>query len=53
MLIEIVLQSDDSAAAVIAHLVARGGEFVKDFYDNRFLHELESSGFVKELYGSR
>jgi ABC-type nitrate/sulfonate/bicarbonate transport system substrate-binding protein len=25
----------------------------KDFYDNRFLQELERSGFVKELYGSR
>ena len=53
MLIEIVLRSDVSAADVIAHLVARGDEFVKDFYDNRFLHELESSGFFRELYGSR
>jgi ABC-type nitrate/sulfonate/bicarbonate transport system substrate-binding protein len=25
----------------------------KDFYDNRFLQELESSGFVKELYAGR
>ena len=25
----------------------------KDFYDNRFLQELENSGFVKELYGSK
>lgn len=25
----------------------------KDFYDNRFLQELESSGFVKELYASK
>jgi hypothetical protein len=25
----------------------------KMFYDNRFLQELESSGFVKELYGSK
>ena len=25
----------------------------KDFYDNRFLQELENSGFVKELYGAR
>lgn len=25
----------------------------KDFYDNRFLQELEGSGFVKELYGTR
>jgi len=25
----------------------------KDFYDNQFLQELESSGFVKELYRSR
>jgi len=25
----------------------------KDFYDNRFLQELESTGFVKELYGGR
>ena len=25
----------------------------KDFYDNHFLNELESSGFVKELYNTR
>jgi len=25
----------------------------KDFYDNRFLQELENSGFVKELYATR
>jgi hypothetical protein len=25
----------------------------KDFYDNLFLQELESSGFVKELYGAK
>jgi ABC-type nitrate/sulfonate/bicarbonate transport system substrate-binding protein len=25
----------------------------KDFYDNRFLQELESSGFVKELYSGK
>ncbi|MBI2089574.1 MAG: ABC transporter substrate-binding protein [Deltaproteobacteria bacterium] len=25
----------------------------KDFFDNRFLKELESAGFVKELYGTR
>lgn len=25
----------------------------KEFYNNRFLQELESSGFVKELYGSK
>jgi hypothetical protein len=25
----------------------------KDFYDNRFLNELESSGFVNQLYGGR
>jgi NitT/TauT family transport system substrate-binding protein len=25
----------------------------KDFYDNRFLQELESSGFVKELYAAK
>jgi ABC-type nitrate/sulfonate/bicarbonate transport system substrate-binding protein len=24
----------------------------KDFYDNRFLQELETSGFIKELYGT-
>jgi hypothetical protein len=24
-----------------------------DFYDNHFLNELESSGFVKELYSTR
>jgi hypothetical protein len=25
----------------------------KDFYDNRFLKELEDSGFIQELYGRR
>jgi len=25
----------------------------KDFFDNRFLKELESTGFVKDLYGAR
>ncbi len=25
----------------------------KMFFDNRFLQELESSGFVKELYGNK
>jgi hypothetical protein len=25
----------------------------KTFFDNRFLQELESSGFVKELYGNK
>jgi len=25
----------------------------KDFYDNRFLQELETRGFIKELYGTR
>jgi hypothetical protein len=25
----------------------------KDFFDNRFLKELEDMGFVKELYGQR
>jgi len=25
----------------------------KEFYDNRFLKELESTGFVKELYSGR
>jgi hypothetical protein len=25
----------------------------KDFYDNRFLQELESNGFVKELYSGK
>lgn len=25
----------------------------KDFYDNRFLQELENSGFVKELYAGK
>jgi len=25
----------------------------REFYDNRFLKELEESGFVKELYGRK
>jgi hypothetical protein len=25
----------------------------KEFFDNRFIKELEDSGFVKELYGQR
>ena len=25
----------------------------KDFFDNRFIKELEESGFIQELYGRR
>jgi hypothetical protein len=25
----------------------------KDFFDNRFIKEIEDSGFIKELYGQR
>ena len=38
-----------AALSVTDHPKAAGAN-PKDFYDNRFLTELESSGFVKELY---
>ena len=41
-----------SALAVTDHPKASAAN-PKDFYDNRFLQELESSGFVKELYGTK
>jgi hypothetical protein len=39
-----------SVLAVSDHPKAAQAD-AKDFFDNRFLKELESSGFVKELYG--
>ena len=41
-----------SALAVTDHPKASAAN-PKDFYDNRLLQELESSGFVKELYGTK
>jgi hypothetical protein len=41
-----------SALSVTDHPKAATAD-PKMFYDNRFLQELESSGFVKELYGSK
>jgi hypothetical protein len=33
--------------------MAAGRLSSKEFFDNRFLKELEDSGFVQELYGRR
>ena len=41
-----------SALSVTDHPKASSAN-PKDFYDNRFLQELESSGFVKELYAAK
>ena len=41
-----------SALSVTDHPKAAAAD-PKEFYDNRFLKELESTGFVKELYGTR
>ena len=41
-----------SALSVTDHPKAAAAN-PKDFYDNHFLNELESSGFVKELYSGR
>jgi len=41
-----------AALSVTDHPKAAGAN-PKDFFDNRFLQELESSGFVKELYTGR
>jgi NitT/TauT family transport system substrate-binding protein len=41
-----------SVLAVTDHPKAAGVE-PRDFFDNRFLKELEDTGFVKELYGQR
>jgi ABC-type nitrate/sulfonate/bicarbonate transport system substrate-binding protein len=41
-----------AALSVTDHPKAAGAN-PKDFFDNRFLQELETSGFVKELYANR
>jgi len=41
-----------AALAVTDHPKAASAN-PKDFYDNRFLQELESSGFVKEVYAGK
>jgi len=41
-----------SALSVTDHPKAASAD-PKTFYDNRFLHELENSGFVKELYSGK
>jgi len=41
-----------SALSVTDHPKAASAN-PKDFYDNRFLQELESSGFIKELYAAK
>ncbi|MBI2998775.1 MAG: ABC transporter substrate-binding protein, partial [Deltaproteobacteria bacterium] len=41
-----------AALSVTDHPKAAGAD-PKDFFDNRFLKELESTGFVKDLYGAR
>ena len=47
--------TDDNIRAVLSvadHPKAAGAD-PKEFFDNRFIKELEDSGFVKELYGQR
>ena len=41
-----------SILAVADHPKAAGAD-PKEFFDNRFIKELEDSGFVKELYGQK
>jgi hypothetical protein len=41
-----------SILAVADHPKATGAD-PKEFFDNRFIKELEDTGFVKELYGPR
>ncbi|HVR15686.1 MAG TPA: hypothetical protein VMS25_04925, partial [Candidatus Limnocylindrales bacterium] len=41
-----------SILAVVDHPKAAGAD-PKEFFDNRFIKELEDSGFVKELYGQK
>ena len=41
-----------SILAVADHPKAAGAD-PKDFFDNRFIKELEDTGFIKELYGQR
>ncbi len=38
--------------SVADHPKAAGAD-LKEFFDNRFIKELEDSGFVEELYGQR
>jgi hypothetical protein len=47
--------TDDNIRAVLSvadHPKAASAD-PNDFYDNRFIKELEDSGFIKELYGRR
>jgi len=37
--------------AIMLQIMA--GADPKEFFDNRFIKELEDTGFVRELYGSR
>jgi hypothetical protein len=41
-----------SILAVADHPKAAAAD-PKEFFDNRFIKELEDSGFVKELYGQK
>jgi len=38
--------------SVAEHPKAASAE-AKDFFDNRFIKEIEDTGFIKELYGQR
>jgi ABC-type nitrate/sulfonate/bicarbonate transport system substrate-binding protein len=47
--------TEDNIRAVLSvadHPKAAGAD-PKEFFDNRFIKELEDSGFVKELYGQK
>ncbi len=44
--------ADRSILAVADHPKAAAAD-PKEFFDNRFIKELEDTGFIKELYGQR
>ena len=47
-------QMDDRLFVVVTRVGVKAATAdPKMFFDNRFLQELESSGFVKELYGNK
>jgi hypothetical protein len=46
----VVEEAHHSFRGVFPKVPCRGP---KEFFDNRFLKELEDSGFVQELYGKR
>ena len=42
-----------TGVSTIIELFQAGAADPKEFFDNRFIKELEDTGFIKDLYGQR